>query len=155
MPEPLYNANCYWQYITEKEYKCSITLFVTEKCLHVYHQQEIPCILLSNLGKISNGKFSDWKLLLSLCLVFVCECGQKVHVYVQSNVIEYSKMFWNMHMLSHVHGDFMFMVISCSWWFHVQGDLKDFSRLYILIILQTLQLVLTSSCCCHFSNNKN
>ena len=57
-PEPLCNAYCYWQYITGKEYKCSITLFVTEKCLHVYHQQEIPCILLSNLGKIRNGKFS-------------------------------------------------------------------------------------------------
>ena len=37
----------------------------------------------------------------------MCECGQKVHVYdfVQSNVIEYSRMFWNMHVLSHVRGD--------------------------------------------------
>ena len=52
-----------------------------------------------------------------------------MYIYVQSNVIEYSRMFWNMHVLS-----------------HVRGDLKDFSRLYILIILQTLQLVLTSSC---------
>ena len=60
----------------------------------------------------------------------MCKCGQKVHVYVKSNVIEYSRMFWNVHVLNHVH-----------------GDLKDFSRVYALIIsLQTLQLVLASSC---------
>ena len=28
--EPLYSVYCYWLYIKDKEYKCSITLFVKE-----------------------------------------------------------------------------------------------------------------------------
>ena len=58
----------------------------------------------------------------------LCVSVDRRYMYVRNNVIEHSRIFWN--------------VLSR----HVYDDLKDYSRLYVLIIsLQTLHLVFASN----------